>query len=65
MSVFAKLKNTINKINEEEGQEAIKKKVDISVLNGEEVKIYSKLIERFRQNIEAIEDIGRNNRQEL
>lgn len=48
MSVFAKLKNTINKINEEEGQEAIKKKVDISVLNGEEVKIYSKLIERFR-----------------
>lgn len=38
-----KLKNTLNNIRDEEN-EPTKKRIDISVLNGEEVKIYKKII---------------------
>ena len=38
-----RLKNTLNNIRDEEN-EGGKKRIDISVLNGEEVKIYKKII---------------------
>ena len=59
-----KLKSALDNIRDEQN-EGSKKKVDISILNGEEVKIYKKLMEGFKENVEAIEDLSRSNHQDL
>lgn len=45
--MLTKLKNALK----DDENEQVKKKVDISVLNGEQVKIYKKIIERFKENV--------------
>ena len=45
-----KLKNTVNKIREEE-TETVKKRIDISVLSGDEVKNYKEALLQVKDNI--------------
>ena len=59
--MFDKLKNTVNKIREED-KEVVKKRIDISVISGDEIKNYKKALEGVKENVEAIEDISRDNR---
>ena len=56
-----KLKSTVNKIRDEE-KEVVKKRIDISVISGEEIKNYQRALEGVKENVEAIEDISRDNR---
>lgn len=42
-----------------------KKKIDVSVLNGEEIKVYKKILEKFKENIETIEELGQTNKDDI
>lgn len=52
MSMLSKLKNTVSNIMEaDKVAELDKKKIDVSVLSGEEIKVYKKVLEKFKENI--------------
>lgn len=66
MSMFNKLKNTLSNIREEDRQhETHKRNIDISFLSLEEIKIYKKILEGFKENIDAIDQIAKNNKEGL
>lgn len=55
-----KLKNTVvSKIREEEGGESVRKKIDISILSGEDSKNFRKALEKIQENIGTIDDISK------
>lgn len=47
-----KLKNTVSNMMEADklAQTEVKR-IDVSVLTGEEIKIYKKILERFKENV--------------
>lgn len=61
MSMFNKLKSTLTSIRDEEGEQP-RRKIDISVLSEEEIKQYKKLLEKFKDNVEALEELSTDNK---
>ena len=45
--MLSKLKNVLK----DEDNQQVKKRIDISVLNGEQIKIYKKIIQQFKENV--------------
>lgn len=64
--MLSKLKSTVTNIMETDKlSEPEKKKIDVSVLNGEEIKVYKKILEKFKENIETIEELGQTNKDDI